>query len=78
MMVGAQAALREQVINRALRHKGSEIPVLIGGKLNHVAESSNTDLPVDVSEEIRATGAVPCADLDDMIPVLRRLAKQQY
>ncbi len=54
------------------------VPVMIGGKLNEVPTDSNSDLPVDVTRDIGATGAVPCADLDDMLPVLRALALRRY
>lgn len=53
-----------------LRARGMEVPVLIGGKLNRISDSSNSGLPVDVSGEIRAAGALPCDGLDDMLPVL--------
>lgn len=65
-----------EAVQRALLQKHREIPVLIGGKLNRVADGSNTDLPVDATEEIRATGAVPCATLDDMIPILMGLGNK--
>lgn len=71
--VGLQYA---EAVQRALKQDDRNIPVLIGGKLNKIADNSNTDLPIDVTEEIRATGAIPCADLDDMIPVLKALTEQ--
>ncbi|RAI01676.1 hypothetical protein DLJ53_09685 [Acuticoccus sediminis] len=49
---------------------GMTSPVVIGGKLNGIPDESNSGLPLDLTEEIRATGAIPCADLDDMLPVL--------
>ena len=49
------------------------MPVLIGGKLNQIPETSNSDLPVDVTSEIAAAGALPCADLDAMLASLRAL-----
>jgi len=69
--VGVQYA---QGVQDALREQNRDIPVLIGGKLNRVSDGSNTDLPVDASDEIRKTGVIPCADLDDMIPTLQKLA----
>jgi hypothetical protein len=32
-------------------------------------------LPVDVTDDIRALGLTPCASLDDLTPLLRRLAE---
>jgi len=56
---------------RALRaeldRRGAALPVLIGGKLNEIPADSNSGLPVDVSEEIRRAGAIPCRDLDGLL-----------
>ncbi|QEW25628.1 cobalamin-dependent protein [Roseovarius indicus] len=54
-----------------LEKRGLSIPVLVGGKLNEIPETSNTDLPVDVTAEIRAIGAEPCHDLEEMAKALR-------
>lgn len=57
-----------------LGRRGADLPVLIGGKLNEIPADSNSGLPVDVTEEIRAAGAYPCHSLDDMLeccPLLR-------
>jgi hypothetical protein len=53
------------------------MPVLVGGKLNEVPADSNTGLPVDVSAEIAALGALPCAGLDDMLATLQALAEKR-
>ncbi len=58
----------------ALEAKGAKLPVLVGGKLNEVPADSNTGLPVDVTAEIAAMGANPCANLDDMLVTLNSLA----
>jgi methylmalonyl-CoA mutase cobalamin-binding subunit len=50
----------------ALAARGAVLPVLVGGKLNEVPQDSNTGLPVDVSAELAALGALPCAGLDQM------------
>ncbi|WP_199533312.1 cobalamin-dependent protein [Rhodovulum sp. 12E13] len=54
------------VIDELARH-GAALPVLVGGKLNEIPAESNSGLPVDVTAEIRAAGAYPCRDLDDML-----------
>ena len=59
-----------------LAARGAELPVMIGGKLNEIPAESNSGLPVDVTEEIRAAGALPCRDLDDMLPVLLGLVQE--
>lgn len=60
-----------------LETRGASLPVLVGGKLNEVPTTSNTGLPVDVTAEIAALGAVPCANLDGMLDTLGRLATPQ-
>tara|TARA_Y100001934_G_C12375199_1_gene788785 strand:+ start:53 stop:1801 length:1749 start_codon:yes stop_codon:yes gene_type:complete len=57
-----------------LATRGAEIPVLIGGRLNQIPAASNTSLPVDVTTEVSAKGAVVCADALDMVPILEKLA----
>jgi methylmalonyl-CoA mutase cobalamin-binding subunit len=54
------------VISELARH-GADLPVLVGGKLNEIPAESNSGLPVDVTAEIRAAGAYPCRDLDDIL-----------
>ena len=61
----------------ALQARGATLPVLVGGKLNEVPKDSNTGLPVDVSAEIGALGAMPCAGLDDMAEALKALRARQ-
>ncbi len=63
------AALRE-----ALAARGLEPPVFIGGKLNQIPEASNTSLPVDVSDELAAMGAIVCRDIGDMLRALTAIA----
>ena len=51
-------ALRE-----ALDEHGGAIPIVIGGKLNQIAENSNSSLPRDVTTDLAAAGALPCQDM---------------
>lgn len=47
-----------------------DIPVYIGGKLNQIVDSTlntSSDLPVDVTDQLRAAGAIPCQDLEEML-----------
>lgn len=53
-----------------LKRRGLDLPVLIGGKLNEIPANSNSDLPADVTADIARAGAVPCANLDDMLAAL--------
>ncbi len=61
----------------ALRdHVGLEIPVLIGGRLNQVPDSSNTSLPVDVGDQLSASGALVCREIEDAVPALLKALKE--
>jgi methylmalonyl-CoA mutase cobalamin-binding subunit len=50
----------------ALKEAGSDMPVLIGGRLNEIPEDSNSGLPVDVKADIEALGALPCETPETM------------
>lgn len=50
-----------------LARLGAELPVYVGGKLNQIPGTSNTSLPVDVSAELRAAGAIACRRVEDML-----------
>jgi methylmalonyl-CoA mutase cobalamin-binding subunit len=51
-----------------------DLPVLIGGRLNQIPPGSNTSLPVEVTDELSALGAVVCREVEDALPVLVALA----
>ena len=57
----------------AMNARGLVVPVLVGGRLNEVPKDSNSGLPADVTEDIRALGCKPCASLDDMLEALREV-----
>jgi methylmalonyl-CoA mutase cobalamin-binding subunit len=63
-----------RAVMRDLADRGVNLPVLIGGRLNEIRDGSNTDLPVDVTNEIVALGALPCATLDEAGAALAGLA----
>jgi methylmalonyl-CoA mutase cobalamin-binding subunit len=65
------------VLNAALRAKGLDIPVLIGGRLNQVPAGSNTSLPVDVARELGESGAIVCRDVEDAVPALIEILKNR-
>mgnify|MGYP003627709414 FL=1 len=46
--------------------------ILIGGRLNEIADSSNTSLPRQVEAELEALGVVPCANLSDALLAIDR------
>lgn len=48
--------------------------VNLGTILNQIPDSSNSDLPVDVTTEIRELGLLPYTGLDDMPVALKSIA----
>ena len=59
-------------VKAEMEKRGVSMPVLIGGRLNEVPKDSNSGLPVDATKKIAALGLAPCADLDEMLAVLRQ------
>ncbi len=62
--------------NALREHLGKSIPVLIGGRLNQVPETSNTLLPVDVGGQLAAAGAIVCREIEDAVPALLTTLKE--
>lgn len=60
-----------------LRRQGLKLPVLVGGKLNEIPQDSNSSLPVDVSTDIAAAGAIPCRGTEELFAALVRLADER-
>ncbi len=59
----------------ALKAAGSDMPVLIGGRLNEIPEDSNSGLPVDVKADIEALGALPCETPEVMTHFIENFIK---
>jgi methylmalonyl-CoA mutase cobalamin-binding subunit len=57
-------------LKAALAAEGSTLPVLIGGRLNQVPVGTNTSLPVDVSGELAAAGALVCGEIEGAVDAL--------
>lgn len=57
----------------ALDRAGRRMPICIGGRLNQIPDDSNSGLPVDVTSEIAALGAVPCETPEQMVAELEAL-----
>lgn len=64
-------------VQDALAEAGVAVPVLIGGKTNQIPAGSNTSLPVDVSAELEAAGAIVCRSIDALLPPLADLASRR-
>jgi methylmalonyl-CoA mutase cobalamin-binding subunit len=52
-------------------------PVFVGGRLNRIPEGSNTSLPVDVSKELSAVGAIVCPDVEAMLDRITEMATER-
>jgi len=59
-----------------LAQGGAKLPILIGGRLNQVPENSNSSLPVDVTAELKAEGAIVCTSIEAAVPVLAKLERR--
>lgn len=62
--------------NALRKHLGNQLPVLIGGRLNQVLDSSNTSLPVDVGDRLAASGALVCREIEEAVPALLAALKE--
>jgi methylmalonyl-CoA mutase cobalamin-binding subunit len=51
-----------------------DVPVFVGGKLNRVADGSNSSLPVDVAGELADAGAIVCANVESLLDRLSEIA----
>jgi methylmalonyl-CoA mutase cobalamin-binding domain/chain len=63
-----------EALKAELDARGLDVPVLVGGRLNQIPQASNTSLPIDVAGELTQAGAHVCRDINDAVPLLRRLA----
>ncbi len=59
----------------ALTERDGEIPIAIGGRLNQIAEASNSSLPRDVTAALAEAGARPCPDMASFVTCLAETAK---
>lgn len=44
-----------------------DVAIYVGGRLNEIMSDANANLPVDVEMDLRQTGAIPCADLEELM-----------
>ena len=65
-----------QKLKRLMEEAGQTVPILIGGRLNQIAQSSNSNLPVDVTGELTALGFHPCKDLNAIAPTLKKVLEE--
>ena len=71
----------QEVYLQALREEmagvGLDVPIFIGGKLNQIPEDSLSSMPVDVTGQLEALGAVVCHRIEDMLEALLDMAQER-
>ena len=65
-----------ETLREELAKQKNNVPVFIGGKLNQVLLSSNSDLPVDVTNELIDKGAIVCKNGQDFYAPLANIVRK--
>ncbi|MGO1120063.1 cobalamin-dependent protein [Rhodovibrionaceae bacterium A322] len=60
-----------------LQARDLTLPLLVGGRLNQIPDTSNSSLPVEVGADLAELGALPCTEASDIFPQLLALADQK-
>ncbi len=63
-----------EILYEEIAKHENNVPVFIGGKLNQVLTSSNSDLPVDVTNELMNKEAIVCKNVEDFYAPLAEIA----
>ena len=66
-----------QTLRQEMARAGLDLPIFIGGRLNQVPDGSPSSMPVDVTGELEALGAVVCQRVDDMLETLVEMAQER-
>ncbi len=66
-----------QSLNQEISQLGLNIPIFVGGKLNQIPDDSSTSLPVDVTKELKAIGAIVCHQVEDMLGNMLEIIKER-
>jgi methylmalonyl-CoA mutase cobalamin-binding subunit len=61
-------------LKRDLARLDVAVPIFVGGKLNRIPDGSNTSLPVDISKELAAAGAIVCPGVEAMLERMTEMA----
>ena len=64
-------------LKSALGGCGGDLPVLIGGRINQIPQGSNTSMPVDVTAELEAEGAIVCQSIENAVPALLAIREDE-
>ena len=65
-------------LRQELERVGLNIPVFVGGRVNQIPDASNTSLPVDVSDKVRALQMIVCTDVVEMLDRLVHLGQSDH
>ena len=65
-----------EILYEEIAKPENNVPMFIGGKLNQVLTSSNSDLPVDVTNELINKGAIVCKNVEDFYAPLTEIARK--
>ena len=65
-----------ETLHGELAKQKNKVAVFIGSKLNQVLLSSNSDLPVDVTNELINKGAIVCKNVEDFYAPLAAIARK--
>jgi hypothetical protein len=66
-----------QALRQEMARLGLALPLFIGGKLNQIPDDSPSSLPVDVTADLQALGAIPCPRVEGMLPALLRMVQER-
>jgi methylmalonyl-CoA mutase cobalamin-binding subunit len=64
-------------LKQELQRLAVAMPVFVGGRLNRVPDGSNSSLPVDISKELSAVGAIVCPDVNAMLDRIAAMAAER-
>jgi len=66
-----------QALRQEMARIGLDVPIFIGGKLNQIPDDSPSSVPVDVTDQLQALGAVVCHRVEDMLERLLEMAQER-
>ena len=66
-----------QALRQEMARAGLDLPIFVGGKLNQILDEGPSSRPVDVTDELRALGALVCHRVEDMLEELVEVAQER-
>ncbi len=59
-----------------MKIRNLQLPIFIGGRLNHIKDGDSTSLPVDVSGDLQNIGVTVCLTIEDLLSELIIMAQR--